>query len=63
MGYDNRLNPKKYQIEIVIISQFINLNVLTLKLYLVSLLIIVAVISIPIISLPGDNFLNLNLAY
>ena len=36
-------------------------NILKLKLYLVSLLIIVAAISIPIISLPGDNFFGLNL--
>ncbi len=45
------------------ISQFINLNVLKLKLYLVSLLIIVAVISIPIISLPGDDFYGINLKF
>ena len=45
------------------ISQFINLNVLKLKLYLVSLLIIVAVISIPIISLPGDDFFGINLKF
>ena len=45
------------------ISQFINLNVLKLKLYLVGLLIIVAVISIPIISLPGDEFLGIQLKF
>ena len=45
------------------ISQFINLNVLKLKLYLVSLLIIVAVISIPIISLPGNDFFGINLKF
>tara|TARA_Y100000022_G_scaffold141262_1_gene123095 strand:- start:398 stop:976 length:579 start_codon:yes stop_codon:yes gene_type:complete len=45
------------------ISEFINLNVLKLKLYLVSLLIIVAVISIPIISLPGDDFFGINLKF
>ena len=45
------------------ISQFINLNVLKLKLYLVGLLIIVAVISIPIISLPGDDFFGINLKF
>ena len=41
----------------------INKNILKLKLYLVSLLIIVAVISIPIISLPGDNFFGINLKF
>ena len=45
------------------ISKFINLNVLKLKLFLVSILIIVAVISIPIISLPGDDFFGINLKY
>ena len=45
------------------ISKFINLNVLKLKLFLVSLLIIVAVISIPIISLPGDDFYGINLKF
>ena len=38
-------------------------GVLKLKLILVSFLIVVAVISIPIISLPGDNFLGLNLKF
>ena len=42
---------------------YINLKVLKLKLILVSLLVFVAFISIPIISLPGDNFLNLNLKF
>ena len=41
----------------------INEKVLRLKLYLVCLLIIVAVISIPIISLPGDDFYSINLKY
>ncbi len=45
------------------VSKFINLNVLKLKLFLVSLLIIVAVISIPIISLPGDDFYGINLKF
>ena len=45
------------------ISNFINKTVLKLKLFLVSLLIIVAFISIPIISLPGDDFLGINLKY
>tara|TARA_Y100000768_G_scaffold68858_1_gene48299 strand:- start:609 stop:1319 length:711 start_codon:yes stop_codon:yes gene_type:complete len=41
----------------------INKNILKLKLFLVTTLIIVAVISIPIISLPGDNFLGINLKF
>jgi hypothetical protein len=41
----------------------INLRVLSLKFILVSLLIIVAVISVPIISLPGDYFFNFNLKF
>ena len=45
------------------IIKFINPLYLKLKMYLVSLLIIVALISIPIISLPGDNFLDLNLKF
>ena len=36
---------------------------LKLKLILVSTLIIVAIISIPIISLPGDDFLGFNLKF
>ena len=42
---------------------YINPIVLNLKFYLVSLLILVAVISIPIISLPGDDFLGVNLKF
>ena len=45
------------------LSEYINDNILKLKLFLVSLLIIVAAISIPIISLPGDNFFGLNLKF
>ena len=45
------------------ISKLINLSVLKLKFFLVSLLIIVAVISIPIISLPGDDFYGINLKF
>ena len=45
------------------LDRYINKNVLKLKLYLVSLLIIVAVISVPIISLPGDNFFGFNLKF
>ena len=42
---------------------YINPTILKLKLILVSILIIVAVISIPIVSLPGDNFLGFNLKF
>ncbi len=45
------------------LDSYINKNVLKLKLYLVSLLIIVAAISIPIISLPGDEFFGFNLKF
>ena len=45
------------------LSEHINKNILKLKLYLVCLLIIVAAISIPIISLPGDNFFGINLKF
>ena len=45
------------------INRFINPLYLKLKIYLVSFLIIVALISIPIVSLPGDNFLGLNLKF
>ncbi len=45
------------------ISKYINQTVLKLKLFLVSTLVIVAIISIPIISLPGDDFFGINLKY
>ena len=45
------------------VLKYINLTVLKLKLFLVSTLVIIAVISIPIISLPGDNFIGINLKY
>ena len=45
------------------INKFINPLFLKLKMYLVSLLIIVALISIPIVSLPGNNFLGFNLKF
>ena len=45
------------------ISNFLNLVFLKIKLYLVSFLIIIAIISIPIISLPGDDFFGLNLKF
>ena len=43
--------------------KYINTFYLTLKIYLVSILIIVAAVSIPIISLPGDNVLGFNVKY
>ena len=45
------------------LSNYINKIYLTLKIYLVSILIIVAVISIPIISLPGDDVLGFNVKF
>ncbi len=45
------------------LSKYINKIFLTLKICLVSILIIVAIISIPIISLPGDTFLGFNLKF
>ena len=43
--------------------KYINTFYLTLKIYLVSILIIVAAVSIPVISLPGDNVLGFNVKY
>ena len=45
------------------LSVYINNKFLKLKFFLVSLLITVAAISIPIISLPGDDFFGLNLKF
>jgi hypothetical protein len=45
------------------ILKYINPTILKLKLFLVTILVIVAIISIPIISLPGDNFYRINLKY
>ena len=45
------------------LKDYINPTVLNLKITLVSLLIIVAVISIPIISLPGDDFFGIQLKF
>ena len=45
------------------LSEYMNKNILKVKLYLVSLLIVVAVISIPIISLPGDDFFGFSLKF
>ena len=42
---------------------YIHPNILKLKLILVSFLIIVALISVPIISLPGNDFLGFNLKF
>ncbi len=45
------------------IIKHINVTVLKIKLILVSLLIFVAAVSIPIISLPGDDFFGINLKF
>ena len=45
------------------ISQFLNLNILKIKIVLVIILIVVATISIPIISLPGDDFMGITLKF
>ena len=45
------------------LKDYINPIVLNLKIALVSILIIVAVISIPIISLPGDDFFGIQLKF
>ena len=45
------------------LKDFINENILKIKIFLVSLLIIVAVISIPIISMPGDDFFGISLKF
>ena len=42
---------------------YINPNILKLKIVLVSVLVIVAVISVPIISLPGNDFMGFNLKF
>ncbi len=42
---------------------YINPIILNIKITLVSLLILVAIISIPIISLPGDDFFGINLKF
>ena len=40
------------------LNQFINKTILKIKLFLVSSLVIIAIISIPLISLPGNKFLK-----
>jgi len=45
------------------LSKYINNTFLMLKIYLVSILIMVAVISVPIISLPGNDVLGFNVKY
>ena len=45
------------------LKNYINPIVLNLKIMLVSILIIVAVISIPIVSLPGDDFFGIQLKF
>ena len=45
------------------LSKYINKRYLTLKIYLVCTLIVMAIISIPIISLPGNDFFGINLKF
>jgi hypothetical protein len=45
------------------LDKYINTLFLKLKLILVSTLIVVAIISIPIISLPGNDFFGFNLKF
>ena len=45
------------------LSKYINKTYLKLKLCLVSILVVVAVVSVPIISLPGNDFLGFNLKF
>ena len=45
------------------LNKYINNIYLKIKIILVSTLIVVAIISIPILALPGDTFLNLNLKF
>jgi hypothetical protein len=45
------------------LNKYINSVYLKIKIILVSTLIVVAIISIPILALPGDTFLNLNLKF
>ena len=45
------------------LKDYINPTILNLKISLVSILIIVAVVSIPIISLPGDDFYGIQLKF
>ena len=43
--------------------KYINTTFLTLKFFLVSILIVVAIISVPIVSMPGDYFFGINLKF
>jgi len=45
------------------LKDYINPTILNLKIALVSILIIVAIVSIPIISLPGDDFYGIQLKF
>ena len=45
------------------LQSYVNLNILKIKIILVSTLFVVALISIPIISLPGDEFFGLKLKF
>ena len=57
-----QMRLKKYSFKDKIMD-LINPSFLKAKLVLVSILIIVAVISIPIISLPGNDFMGFNLKF
>ena len=45
------------------LKNYINPTILKLKIVLVSILVVVAVISVPIISLPGNDFMGFNLKF
>ena len=45
------------------LTTYINPNILKMKIILVSVLSVVAVISVPIISLPGNDFMGFNLKF
>ncbi len=45
------------------LSKYINNTYLTIKLYLVSILVVVAIVSVPIISLPGNDVLGFNVKF
>ena len=45
------------------LKNYINPKILKLKIILVLILVIVAVISVPIISLPGNDFMGFNLKF
>ncbi len=45
------------------LSKYINNTYLAIKLYLVSILVVVAIVSVPIISLPGNDVLGFNVKF